>query len=586
MTPNLRIDDAEDILLKGQNDSDPNVVEGLLTREMLSLSVGDRNDIQEEIHGVKCLAVEETPELIRTSLQELSIELDKNIPDSKKMGYLRSKKSLPEQEITEQEQIIDELHVIEPLHQKRQTKSYIHESDFLLRFLRCACFDVKKAAGRLVKYVDLLVELFGEYALWRPIRLSDFSKEELRHMRKGLVQLLPYRDRSGRRIIVFFPQAEISPFTKAKITMYNSWVAGYNDVVTQRKGLIVVVWYDAAFSKDVTWKIKYKFYDMVSTRLSAIHVCSPDTSYYRFRRSLTTMRVGAEYRPKLIFHLGESVEILYQLQSYGIPTEHVPISWTGKLKVNYLKQWIRTRQAIEHPEDQNRFGNHEGSDTSSGLSSCAIIECPQFYDVIFRQGTSGISHPGNVTFRSLIEFILLKAEDAERLNHEECKEKRSKKAKIKRPKQLALDIFAEQQLRNNGKGQFLIWNNEKGWWNELNDRDQILMKIEYMVREFQKLFSKSAPKQSALSKTTNAIQKRNSQKIQVDLQSDTSLFESDGSAKNAFCTFQTTQANHTKRQKLSGFVSGSSDESGDDFDMKKPISVAECFGMRFVPSIE
>jgi len=195
----------EEIIEADLKGSDPEAVDDLLSKELLQLSVKDRNDIQEEIHGVKCLAVNETPQLIEESLRKLAVELDERIPDSQKQAYLQSLQ--PPKELLEHQRILQQLHQLEPLPQS----TYINDDNFRLRFLRCELFDVKKAAKQMANFLDLLVELFGDYALRRPVRLSDFTKEELRHMRKGRYQTLPYRDRSGRRIVTIFPEEEHSP---------------------------------------------------------------------------------------------------------------------------------------------------------------------------------------------------------------------------------------------------------------------------------------------------------------------------------------------------------------------------------------
>ena len=59
---------------------DPRDVDTLLSNELMRLSISDRNAIQEEIHGVRCLAPEETPELLQSSLCQLALELDRNLP--------------------------------------------------------------------------------------------------------------------------------------------------------------------------------------------------------------------------------------------------------------------------------------------------------------------------------------------------------------------------------------------------------------------------------------------------------------------------------------------------------------------------
>ncbi len=153
-------------------------VDDLLSKEMLQLNFSDRNAISEEIHGVRCLAPEETPELISQALVELQRQLDM-------MPYKPS---------------YDKAQAF-ARHPETAKTSYVNTVDFRLKFLRCELFDASKAAIRLVKYLDLMVEMYGLFALQRKILLTDFSKHELQIMRAGFFQLFPFRDRSGRRVM-------------------------------------------------------------------------------------------------------------------------------------------------------------------------------------------------------------------------------------------------------------------------------------------------------------------------------------------------------------------------------------------------
>jgi hypothetical protein len=152
-------------------------IDNLISKELLKLSLGDRNALEEEIHGVRCLAREETPELIQSSLQKLAMVLENDaiIPKHKKQAYLQS---------------------------QRLPMTYINGNDFRLRFLRLTLFDVGKAAKRMVRFLELACWLFGDYLLERPVRLRDFVKKDLQFIRNGSMQFLPFRDRSGRRICV------------------------------------------------------------------------------------------------------------------------------------------------------------------------------------------------------------------------------------------------------------------------------------------------------------------------------------------------------------------------------------------------
>ena len=82
--------------------------------------------------------------------------------------------------------------------------SYVNDKKFRLRFLRCKLFDAKKASIRIIKYLDLILEIYG-YALRRHFpQLNDFTKDEMKVLRSGCMQLLvPYHDRAGRPILAF-----------------------------------------------------------------------------------------------------------------------------------------------------------------------------------------------------------------------------------------------------------------------------------------------------------------------------------------------------------------------------------------------
>ena len=232
---------------------------------------------------------------------------------------------------------------------------------------------------------------------------------------------------------------------------------------------------------------KYLHNQLACIRASAIHICTPDTTLYRFRRSLLTMRVGMNHRlnrSRIRYHIGEVVELCYKLMGYGIAVDTLPITWTGTIKLSYFKQWLRIRKLIEAVQEQasqahelqlrqaqqaqqvhdllhqqqtspasaqvygllqqhqqqqhqqqqqqqqtrtQQLLHHQASlEASSSKPSAVggaapqfssaspiisastslskvIVECPKLDDILFRQGTALVNHPGNVRFRSLIE---------------------------------------------------------------------------------------------------------------------------------------------------------------------------------------
>ena len=168
------------------------------SRAQMNLPFKDRNAINEEIHCVGCMAPQESPALLRAALYQLNQQLDR-IED--KPAYNRAQQMYTTNSGAGRQY------------------GYINTDDFRLRFLRCALFDAKKAAARMVKYLDLVCDAYGPYALTRPFKLSDLSKAEMSFLRGGDYQLMPYRDRSGRRVmcIVTNNRDDVSPKTRVRI---------------------------------------------------------------------------------------------------------------------------------------------------------------------------------------------------------------------------------------------------------------------------------------------------------------------------------------------------------------------------------
>jgi hypothetical protein len=162
----------------------PNDVDDLLSRELMQLSLQTRNNIQEEIHGVKCLAPVETPELLSSSLRRLEAKLDQ-IPQSQLADAFVRAWQMGE-------------------------RSFVSTVEFKLRFLRKCLFDVNAAVDSIIEFCHKMQSAFGDAALQRSIVLHrDFTKRDIRLFKKGRYQLMPFRDRSGRRILVVLPSEEV-----------------------------------------------------------------------------------------------------------------------------------------------------------------------------------------------------------------------------------------------------------------------------------------------------------------------------------------------------------------------------------------
>jgi hypothetical protein len=195
------LDDFNDDIEKDLNR--PDLVEELLSKQIFNLSLKDRTDYQEEIHGVKCLAPDESQQLLEESLLKFNILLNDNnntIPLHEKYAYIQAismQQQQFEQPFKQQfEQPFEQHQSQQQSHQQSYNSNisysnsscyYTLSNEFKIRFLRCELFDITKAVLRYVKWLNLVVEMFGLYALERPIKLNsdDFTREEITYFKKG-----------------------------------------------------------------------------------------------------------------------------------------------------------------------------------------------------------------------------------------------------------------------------------------------------------------------------------------------------------------------------------------------------------------
>lgn len=410
----------------------PDAIDDILSNGLMQMSLQDRNAISEEIHGVQTLAREETPEMLSESLAKMAAEID-SIPC--KTAFDKS---------------------------QQHPNTYVNSDDFRLKFLRCELFEEKNAASRMVNFLDMASELFGDFALRRQIQMSDFSREELQHFRVGHQQLLPYRDRTGRRIFASVGgfSVKVPLVTRVKILIYIIFVAS-EDVETQRKGLTSIIWPGTKQpEEDEVGNLKFnrilfmkRVFECLPVRTCSIHFSLSNTPFYQTARTLLILSMP-QFVTRMKCHVGENIERQYSIKSYGIPVELIPLTDTGNIKITYLKQWTKLRRMVEvmqmTPEGRQ--------------NALSIIECPGSNDVVFRSGTSMSYHPGNVRFRCLVQS---KHENPEILS------------------QMTQAELAEQLIQEIKKrgGRFLKWDN-RGYWLELHDRIQIHTKVSLAVRDF------------------------------------------------------------------------------------------------------
>ena len=142
----------------------------LMAEEMNDLSTGDRERLYEEMHGVEN-EIEEHLDFVASKLEQFQKELDR-IKD--KPAYDKA---------------------------LQMDAEYCNQRSLRLKFLRADRFDPKKSAYRWIACFEIKSDLWGSERLVSEITLQDLDEDTLAVIKSGVIQILPCRDRVGRKVL-------------------------------------------------------------------------------------------------------------------------------------------------------------------------------------------------------------------------------------------------------------------------------------------------------------------------------------------------------------------------------------------------
>jgi hypothetical protein len=168
-------------------------VDLMLSKALMDLRYEDRTAVEERIHGIgQEAALEETAEMRQEAIRQFNSMLeqryDTNSDHPDLQGYHLAKQN-----------------------QFSYTVCPSNEM-FRLRFIRAERYVIGKAVDRFCKHLNFRLFCFGLESLQRPLELDDLrydmntGKREAttaayKYFKTGSIQVLPGRDRAGRRVV-------------------------------------------------------------------------------------------------------------------------------------------------------------------------------------------------------------------------------------------------------------------------------------------------------------------------------------------------------------------------------------------------
>jgi len=302
----------------------------------------------------------------------------------------------------------------------------IYDRNFRYSFLLKEEMDPKKAAVRILRYLDFIVTVYHtDEVLFRPIMLQDLSENSKQLLYKeGPLQLLPIRDPSGRKVLVHLrdlgPHHDMN--TKQQVGSYMGQTS-----VEDREGAIMVYFLHHSNHKipDLNeLRMVNALFKTIPAKFSALHLCCPNIPLYDIVKAAVILHVGKELRLRLRLHVGSYTECKYSLKSFGIAVDRLPLNlelwkWSHNVDMKYYRKWLKMRQAKENAiiiraattVNNNNSNNNIGGSGGVGVGVMSavhhirsnLIETPHHEDVLFGKGSSAMSHPGNVAMRRLLE---------------------------------------------------------------------------------------------------------------------------------------------------------------------------------------
>ena len=365
-------------------------IDSFLAWSMTQISATERQLALEDLHGLRMTPAEQ-PESVSIWLAVLDIHLN-----SIKMGTIY--------EVAE-----------------RMDKSYITSQEFRMLFLRSEQYDPEAAAKKIIKFLEVKKDLFGQEKLVKKITLQDLDDDDLMCLKSGGVQVLPFPDSTGRKIVAAFPclrqYKTVESEMRARYYFVMSLLEESDE--TQKAG-VVAVWYAVSPVREARSQYggNTGLLYALPLHFASIHFCSTNVFAY-ILTSAGFYLCPPKIRARIRIHWGGHKKCLEELSTFGIPKDGFPMSPplyepTNENQVSWVKERYRYENSL-YTGSLHTGGSAAASDpaatpppkrTTTTITTSKIgngNQPPSELDVVFGRGRSIQDYPGNKKFRAILD---------------------------------------------------------------------------------------------------------------------------------------------------------------------------------------
>ncbi len=277
--------------------------------------------------------------------------------------------------------------------------------------------------------------------------------------------------------------------TQVRVRLY-VWSVMSEDIETQQKGVVGIAELRKDMFADMSNKQNQADYkallDALPVRFSAVHLILNFSNSHvtKLIKSFVVLGLfGSNERVRTKCYEGLSTQTHYELLTYGIPVQDIPLTSGGNIKTKNLLQWVKTRKSI----DKFRQNGDHGS-------AAMIITHPSINDVLFSRGGNP-QHPGNREFHQFLTLMHSRYSNA--VHREETENIRN-------------ELIRSVIVIN---GRFLEVHKTGGWWEEITDLERVHFKINNAFYDYNRKLKAIQNQQTSASATSCFLEANKRRKI-------------------------------------------------------------------------
>jgi hypothetical protein len=287
----------------------------LWQRELQALPPEDQDQIYRDMYG-ESEPLEETQEMVQQKLAQLSQLLRARSREEEARAYVLAMEQAQEK----QQQDPNRINV---------DSYYVASDDYQIMFLRSTNWDTIEAANKLVRFMQLKLELFGESKLSKRITLEDLDQDDRASLEAGCGTFCG-RDKAGRALIFvrhqWYRYKNVHNLIRAMY--YGRLKHLESSTITQQNGIVVIFFNVGHYPGDqahlLTKAAKQisHFNAYGPFKVVAGHHCHDNFIEQQVWRMIR-MFMPAKQRQSYHRIVGNEEECLLKLMTYGIPVEQL-----------------------------------------------------------------------------------------------------------------------------------------------------------------------------------------------------------------------------------------------------------------------